>query len=110
MNEIEIWQGIIIGGVGGAIAGLFIWLLDLAKKCLEDNRDTKKIEYWLSENTFPNSGTEEKWRTSRAIASHNDLTEDRVAYICSKSEKIVLSTAQSHRTEEMWGVKARVRP
>ena len=31
MNEISIYEGIIIGAVGGAITGLLNWLLNLAK-------------------------------------------------------------------------------
>lgn len=80
MDEISIYEGIIIGAVGGAIAGLFIWLLNLSKKKYEDWRDTKKVDRWLLENTFPRIKEQIKWRSTRAIASHTNLTEDRIRF------------------------------
>ncbi|WP_128755366.1 hypothetical protein [Aquimarina sediminis] len=41
------------------------------------------------------------WRSTRAIASHNNLTEDRVRYVCSNSKKVILSISE----KELWVMK-----
>ena len=110
MNEISIYEGIIIGAVGGAIAGLFIWLLALAREKYQVFTDTKKVERWLFENTHPRAKEQVTWRSTRAIASHNNLTEDRIRFICSYSKKIVLDTSHQNRNNEVWGIKEDVRP
>ncbi len=110
MNQISIIEGIIIGAVGGAIAGAFLWVLNEIKIWIVRNRDTKKVVHWLTQNTAPNSKTNQKWRSTRAIASHNNLTEERVRYIASYSNSIVLDTSEANRNEEMWGIKSSVRP
>ncbi len=110
MNKISIIEGIIIGAIGGAIAGFFIWGLNEVKIYIIKRRDTKKVEKWLEENTTPNINTIEKWRSTRSISSHNNLTEERIRFIASYSNKIVIDTSHQNRNEEMWGVKSRVRP
>ena len=110
MNEISIYEGIIIGAVGGAIAGLFIWLLDLAKEKYQEYKDTVKVEKWLFENPHPRINEQVIWRSTRSIASHNNLTEDRIRFICSYSKKIVLDTSHQNRNNEVWGIKENVRP
>jgi len=110
MNEISIYEGIIIGAVGGAIAGLFIWLLDFAREKCQEFRDTEKVEKWLLANTHPRINEQVIWRSTRAIASHNNLTEDRIRFICSYSKKIVLDTSHQNRNQEVWAIKTDVRP
>jgi len=109
MNEISIYEGIIIGGVGGAIAGIFIWCLDWARKNFQNVRDSKKIFQWLFKNTHPRISEKIQWRSTRSIASYNNLTEDRVRFLCSYSSKIVLNTSEKSKQEELWGVKEEVR-
>lgn len=92
-------DGIIIGGVGGAIAGLAIWLIQFVREKLSEYRDKNRIYGWLYEET---KDKDYKWRSTRAIASYNDLTEDRVRYICSIHPQIKLSTGDN---EDLWGIE-----
>ena len=45
-----IWDGIVIGGAGGAIAGITVWCVkfayDKVTKCIDSN----KIYKWLQDN------------------------------------------------------------
>lgn len=103
MNKIEIWQGIIIGAVGGAIAGLVIWLAELLRQEYLKSCHTKRVEAWLKDNTKPMLS--EEWRSTRAIASHNNLPEDRIRFICSHSDKIQLNTKDGNESKELWKLK-----
>lgn len=102
MTTSSISEGIIIGAVGGAIAGLVIWLAELCRKWITRKFDTRKVEKWLVQNTSPHHSQE--WRSTRAIASHNNLTEDRVRYICSYSSKIKLNTREGNESKELWRI------
>jgi len=184
---ITVWDGIIIGGVGGAIAGVAVWLINLLRETTIEKGHKDRIYNWLfkvtKQENFPewendprnllkflrcdcdidwaedaeisrsndpktihiskdeNSakitmyGVEKKaklkiggrtrynlkikkendkliiykeaWRSTRAIASYNNLTEDRVRYICSSDERIVLSTGEK---EDRWGITEFTRP
>ena len=42
---------------------------------------------------------EHQYRSTRTIASHNNLTMDRVRFLCSHDERIHLSTGEE---EDMW--------
>ena len=96
-----ITDGIVIGGAGGAIAGLTVWITQLAQTKLLERRDKKWVHKWLFENTSDKAG--EQFRSTRAIASWTNLTEDRVRYICSIHPAIFLSTGDK---EDMWGLFA----
>jgi len=98
--EITVWDGIIIGGTGGAIAGVAVWLIDLIKEILTKRFHKKRIYDWLYNETKQKSA--QKWRSTRTIASYNNLTEGRVRYICSIHPEIVLSTGER---EDLWGIK-----
>ena len=80
----DILDGIIIGGVGGAIAGLAVWLIQFVRETRSENRDRNRIYSWLYKAT---KDEDYKWRSTRTIASYNDLTEDRVRYICRYSSQ-----------------------
>lgn len=99
-SSIIIWYGIIIGGVGGAIAGVAVWLIDFFRELRTEKRHKERIYNWLYEETSKENA--DKWRSTRAIASYTNLTQDRVRYICSIHEKIVLSTGTR---EDRWGLK-----
>lgn len=98
----DIWNGIIIGGAGGAIAGLTVALVHYVHRkgveCIEKRRVCK----WLEANTKDKDG--ERYRSTRVIASWNNLTEDRTRYICSIHKKIYLSTGGK---EDMWSLYGR---
>ena len=97
--------GILIGAVGGALAGLTVWFVDYLHKKALLWIHRKRVYVWLSANTRPHH--KDEFRSTRTIASYNNLTEDRVRYVCSHDRHIVLSTGE---TEDLWGIKERVRP
>ncbi len=94
----SVLDGIIIGGSGGAIAGVTVWLLRLGSTKLLERSHKKRLYNWLKENT---SEEGKQYRSTRAIASWNNLTEDRVRYICSIHKKIFLSTGPE---EDRWSL------
>lgn len=98
----EILNGIIVGGVGGAAAGIMLAVISwVSTKCLE-RADKTRIYNWLKAHTSDESG--KQYRSTRAIASWTNLTEDRVRYICSIHNLIYLSTGEK---EDMWGLSVR---
>jgi hypothetical protein len=99
----DVISGIIVGGVGGAAAGLVLWLIDRLNKYEIEFKEKRRVRKWLGEVTSAPDASH--WRSTRAIASHTDLTEDRVRYLCSVHPEIVLSSGES----EVWGIKGRAR-
>jgi len=99
MNEAKVLEGLVIGGAGGAIAGISVWVVNLAGKKVSDCRHKKRIKEWLTKNTSNEDGN--RYRSTRSIASYNNLTEDRVRFICSTHKSIYLSTGVE---EDMWGL------
>jgi hypothetical protein len=43
LMSITLLEGIVIGGVGGTIAGLTIWLVQLLKEKVTERRDKKRV-------------------------------------------------------------------
>lgn len=97
--ECSLSQGITIGASGGAIAGAMVYIVQQTHNEIIKGIHTRKLEKWLKSNTSNETG--KKYRSTKAIASHNNLTLDRVRYICSHSKKIYLSTGQE---DDMWSV------
>lgn len=93
----SVWEGIVIGSAGGAFAGVAVYCIQHIHNFISDCRDTSKIETWLKSNTSNTGGN--RFRSTRAISSWNNLTEDRVRYLCSQSAKIYLSTGEK---EDLW--------
>jgi hypothetical protein len=97
----ELINGIIsttVGGAaGGAVAGLALYGVQQAHVWLIDKWDTKRVLGWMKEN----AGEYANWpyRTTRVIASHNNLTEDRVRYVCSHCPEIYMSRGMN---EDLW--------
>ena len=96
---VTIIDGIVIGAAGGAIAGLTVWLVQYAHDKAAQKLDGNRVYKWLKKNTKNEAG--EQFRSSRAIASWNNLTQERVRYICSVDERIFLSMGKK---EDMWGI------
>ena len=86
----DIWDGVLIGGAGGAIAGITVGLVRYVHENFLEVRHKKRVHSWLCENTSDEDGKE--YRSTRAIASWTNLTEDRVRYICGIDKRIYLST------------------
>ena len=102
MADMSLMDGIIIGAVGGFFAGVTVWLVQLAHTKIDECRHKKRVYKWLLNNTAKEDG--KQYRSTRAIASWNNLTEDRTRYICSVHEKIYLSTGKQ---EDMWSIYER---
>jgi hypothetical protein len=100
---VTILDGIVIGGAGGAIAGLTVWLVQYAHDKVVQKIESDRIHNWLKENTTDEPG--DQFRSTRAIASWNNLSEDRVRHIGSIDNRIFLSTGDK---EDMWGIYERV--
>lgn len=95
----QLWNNIIstsVGGAaGGAVAGLVLYGVQQAHLTLKDVLQTRKLVKWMRKN--PGVGT--NYRTTRAIASHNNMTEDRVRFLCSHSKHIHMSRGMN---EDLW--------
>jgi hypothetical protein len=89
-----IFDGIVIGASGGSIAGITVYIIQYFHGKIRDACETKRVNDWLKENSVGG-----KWRSTRAIASWTNLTEDRVQYLCSKCREIKLSTGEN---EGLW--------
>ena len=95
----QILQGIIIGGSGGAIAGITLGLIRyLHVKCIECYQRHRVYNWLLKELK-----KKKKWKfiSTRTIASFNNLTMDRTRYICSLQKEIFLSVGPE---EDKWGI------
>lgn len=103
----ELWNDIIstsIGGaVGGAAAGLMIIAVQGGRNAWRDWRETERVFKWLEENSDEKS---QPFRTTRAIASYNNLTDDRVRFLCSKDDRIKRSTGDK---DDLWSIHIRNR-
>ncbi len=95
-------EGIIVGGAGGAVAGITISLIQYCSRKIRDYVEGRRIYSWLEGNSRNEHG--DKFRSTRAIASWNNLTEDRVRYLCSMHKKIYQSTGQK---EDIWSIHQR---
>jgi hypothetical protein len=95
-------DGIIIGGAGGAIAGLTVYLVQYLHNKTSFHIESKRIYKWLQENTSNDEG--KKFRSTRSIASYNNVTEERTKYLCSMHPKIFLSTGAK---ENLWSIHDR---
>lgn len=96
---VSIVDGIVIGAAGGAIAGLTVWLVQHAHDRVVEQRERERVYGWLRDNTSDEGGS--NFRSTRAIASHNNLTMDRVRYLASVDERIFMSTGNN---EDMWSI------
>lgn len=102
MAETSILDGIVIGTFGGAFAGITVWAVQLVHAKCSERRDKARVYRWLRANTSDEDGN--RYRSTRAIASWNNLTEDRVRYICSLHGRIYLSTGLQ---EDRWSLYER---
>lgn len=101
MSETQILDGVVIGAVGGFLAGITVYFAQfLHTKYLEWSQKDRVYKWMRNLLTQNREGI--KYLSTRYIASHNNLTEDRARYICSIHDEIYLSVGDK---EDMWGLK-----
>ena len=91
-------DGIIIGAVGGFLAGLTVWFAQLIKEYAMTKWHKRRIYNWLHNRYQFKEGVgttadirsriDSPWVTTIEIAYHTNLPQDRVRYICSIHKKI----------------------
>lgn len=94
------FASIMTGVFTGATASFIFWYFTYLREAYIKKSEQSKIYQWLIDNN-----KEFKWYNTRTIASYNNLTEDRVRYLCSYDERVVRSSGK----KEVWGIKADVR-
>jgi hypothetical protein len=94
-------NGIIVGAVGGSLAGVTVYMAKYIHDKIQVCSEKRRIYRWMKDVISQNKDGI-RYLSTRKIASHNNLTEDRVRYICSIHEYIYLSTGEK---EGIWGVK-----
>ncbi|MEM6781673.1 MAG: hypothetical protein AAF569_07400 [Pseudomonadota bacterium] len=94
MCEPTLATGILIGSLGGFFAGIGIAVANFLARKFFDHQDTQKILNWLKTNT-----SEDKFRSTKAISSWCNLTQDRVRELCSSSKEIRYSVGEK---EDRW--------
>ena len=96
----EITQGllndIISTSFGGAAAGLALYGMQALFIALGVKRDTCQVHSWMKRER---KAGRDKYRSTRAIASNNNLTEARVRFICSHDVRWRLSLGDE---PDMW--------
>lgn len=101
-SNIEIWDGIVIGAVGGAAAGIALSCFELLKSEIIEWHDKRKVYRWLVANTTPEIG--EQYRSTKEIASWTNLTLERALYICSIHPKIFMNVRTSQDMYDFWSI------
>lgn len=104
VSDPTIFQLIVIGAVGGGVAAVSATAVTWISRFAMDRYLMGKIYNWLKANCSEKQNSNNRYRSTRAIASWNNLTEDQVRDLCSRSGKIHLSTGSR---EDMWGVHER---
>ncbi|MGD1890755.1 MAG: hypothetical protein ACFB15_09185 [Cyclobacteriaceae bacterium] len=88
--DCSILHGIAVGGARGAIAGITVYTIQQSHNWIRYRQDSARVEQWLKDHIQD----EIKHRSTRSIASWDNLTLDRVRYVCSRNPKIYLSTGE----------------
>lgn len=106
--DITVLDGIIIGSVGGALAGIAVWVVNLLREKITEREHKNRIYKWLDNETKSFSNltvgmpNDPRWRSTFDISSYNNLPLDRVRYICSIHEKIVMKIEKDIWPIEPW--------
>jgi len=82
---------IISTSFGGAAAGLALYGAQMLFAWIGVKRDACRIHDWLKSELAIGKDT---FRSTRTIASYNNLTEDRVRFVCSYDDRIHLSVGE----------------
>lgn len=100
-EDSSILNSIIVGAVGGGLAGLTVVGVQYLHEKFLECRDKKRVYTWMSDVITKNKDGF-SYLSTKAIASYNNITEDRVRFICSIHKLTYLSTGEQ---EDMWGIK-----
>ena len=116
--SVSLWDGIVIGSVGGTLAGLTIWFVQSLKEKVMTELHKKRVYNWLYNRTKQHKGltvgspNDPRWVSTIEIASNTNLTKDRVRYICSvhkkirpKLEKDLWSGGSDEAIGEKWAIR-----
>ena len=102
-TEIQ-WEPLMVSMVGLTATRLIFRVLNRISAERKDALEKQRVYGWLQEVTI-SENTLMNWRSTRAIASYNNLTLDRVRHLCNHHESIV----QHHTEKELWGIKGNVK-
>jgi len=86
------------GAAGGAVAGLVLYGVQQGHQAIRDTIDTRRVLAWMKSES-----ASFQYRSTRAISSFNNLTEDRARFICSRCPEIIMSRGKE---EDMWTLNA----
>ncbi len=117
LKEIRTW--LVDNVVSEVIVGVILIIVSilLNQKIITEWHHKRRIYNWLYNETKGlgyhgyNVGTpnDPRWFTTREIARHNNLTIERVNYICSIHKKIILMGKEdlwpNESLEEKWAIK-----
>lgn len=95
------WSGIVIGACGGFAASVSFAVTQWIVRVIKEKRDKKVLYNWLKENS---KNSDPLFRSTRVLASYNNMTKDRVRYICSLHPLIHMSVGEK---PDMWSIKER---
>jgi hypothetical protein len=116
--SLTVWDGIVIGAVGGTFAGFAVWLAQLGKEYGLEGRHKSRIFDWMSKRIHQKgwtvgvpdkSGLDSSWVTTLEIADNTNLPLDRVRYICSIDKRITSLTERDlfpkEPLQERWAIR-----
>lgn len=98
--RMSVWSELFSGGAGA----LLVLGVQKGGTAWADRRDSTNIYRWL-EGESKIEGSPD-FRSTRTIASHTNLPEDRVRAVCSRHPRIYLSTGTQ---ADLWTIKERSR-
>jgi hypothetical protein len=99
----ELINDIISTSFGGAAAGLALYGAQALFSWVGVKRDACRVYRWMKAGVQSDKDT---YRSTRAIASYTNLTEDRVRFVCSYDDRIHLSVGDK---PDMWSLEGRGR-
>jgi hypothetical protein len=99
--SLNFWDALTVGTVGGALAGLTVWSVNLVKEMTMTEIHKRRVYNWLYQRTKKGKGltvgspiNDPRWVSTSEIACFTNLTIERIRYICSIHKKIRPKTEQ----------------
>ena len=88
----------------GLCGAMGVYIIAFIREQYKLGRDKRRILLWLSKNTAKKTTLQpnvNEYRTTRMIASYNNLTDDRVRFICSIHPQIRTTRGEE---KDIWGL------